>query len=106
MIIAPTEAIRRQTAEFFGLSKSRIAAVPLAAGKCFQRPQAVTEVLPALGISQPYLLYVGAQIPRKNVARLIAAWRQVKTVYTEVGLVLVGQPDDDTMKISAEPGLW
>jgi glycosyltransferase involved in cell wall biosynthesis len=83
MVITPTEAVRRAAIERFGLSLDRVVAVPLAAGDVF-RPS------PPKLFDAPYFLFVSTREPRKNVARLIDAWREVRKTIA-VDLVLVGR---------------
>jgi glycosyltransferase involved in cell wall biosynthesis len=53
---------------------------------------------------RPYFLFVGTLEPRKNIARLIEAWRLVRKTQ-EVDLVLAGRIRDDFTPPVAEPGL-
>ena len=93
MVITPTEAVRRAAIERFKLRPDRVVAVPLAAGDIFK---------PATPVSwdAPYFLFVGTREPRKNVARLIDAWREVRKTVA-VDLVLVGRNHPPLQ----EPGL-
>jgi glycosyltransferase involved in cell wall biosynthesis len=83
MVITPTEAVRRAAIERFRLSPDRVVAVPLAASGLFK---------PATPVSRdaPYFLFVGTREPRKNIARLVDAWREVRRAVA-VDLVLVGR---------------
>ncbi len=81
MVIAPTEAVRREAMERFGLAANRVVAIPEAASAVF-RPVATRP-------GRPYFLYVGAAGPRKNVQTVIDAWGEVRTRHA-VDLVLVG----------------
>ena len=46
------------------------------------------------GIHRPYVLYVGAAYPHKNVERLLAAWQRVEEKYPGTyELILVGKDD-------------
>lgn len=83
MVITPTETVRRGAIEWFGLSPDRVVAVPLAAGDFFKPAEPVS-------FGAPYFLFVGTCEPRKNVARLIDAWREVRKT-AAVDLVLVGR---------------
>jgi glycosyltransferase involved in cell wall biosynthesis len=70
----------------------RVAVVPLAPGRQF-RPLSAAEVAPALrqcGIERPYILYVGALEPRKNLPRLLAAYAQLRRWSDRWRLVIVG----------------
>ena len=86
-VITPSEAIRRAAIEKFQLAPQNVVAVPLAARELF-RP---VEATPA---EVPYLLFVGTLEARKNLARLIEAWRRVRE-QTPVELWLVGRLRDD-----------
>ena len=85
MVITPTETVRRAAIERFRLSPDRVVAVPLAAGDLFRPPLAAGKPR-----GNPYFLFVGTREPRKNVARLIDAWREVRRTIP-VDLVLVGR---------------
>ncbi len=96
MIITPSTAIRREAIERFQVSPGRIVAVPLAAAAYFQpvpSPQ-----------NAKYFLYVGTLEPRKNLATLLAAWREVRRG-CEVDLVVAGRRRADFTEMPAEPGL-
>ena len=85
MVITPTETVRRAAIERFRLSPDRVVAVPLAASDLF-RPS----LMVAKPRGNPYFLFVGTREPRKNVGRLIDAWREVRKTVA-VDLVLVGR---------------
>lgn len=97
MIITPSEAVRRAAIARFGLDQDRVAAVPLAASSHF-RP--VESPPPA----RPYFLFVGTLEKRKNIPRLIEAWREVRKSQ-DVDLVLAGRPRDDFAMPAQEDGL-
>ena len=61
------------------------------------------EMLSRFGIKTPFLTYVGGFTRRKNVANLLAAWKQVFTRYPETSLVLIG-PAIPLKKIAAASG--
>jgi glycosyltransferase involved in cell wall biosynthesis len=97
MVITPTEAVRRAAIERFRLPAERVAAVPLAASARFQP----VNTAPA---ATPYFLFVGTLEPRKNLVRLIEAWREAcKT--EAVDLVIAGRRRSDFAAIESEPGL-
>ena len=85
MVITPTETVRRAAIERFKLSPDRVVAVPLAASDLFRPPLAAGKLR-----GNPYFLFVGTREPRKNVARLIDAWREVRKTVA-VDLVFVGR---------------
>jgi glycosyltransferase involved in cell wall biosynthesis len=96
MVITPSQAVRKQAIERFQLNPERVVAVPLAAHEMF-RPAARSH-------GRPYFLFVGTLEPRKNIARLLEAWRQVKRD-CEVDLALAGRTRADFPAIQPEPGL-
>jgi alpha-1,3-rhamnosyl/mannosyltransferase len=97
MIITPSEAVRRAAIGRFKLDGERVVAVPLAASSHF-RP---VETGPAV---HPYFLFVGTLEERKNIARLIEAWREVRRSQ-EIDLVLAGRAREDFKVPAEEPGL-
>jgi glycosyltransferase involved in cell wall biosynthesis len=88
MVITPSETVRRSAMEKFRLSPDRVVAVPLAAGELFRPPLAADKPR-----GNPYFLSVGTCEPRKNVARLVDAWREVRKTVA-VDLVLAGRDHD------------
>ena len=107
MIVTTSEAIRREASAYFGLPPSVIAVTPLAACEAMSpasRPIAARQ-LESWGISSPYLLYLGSLMKRKNIPRLIEAWRQARVRVPGISLVIVGAPGDLDISSMAEPGL-
>jgi glycosyltransferase involved in cell wall biosynthesis len=97
MVITPSEAVRRAAIKRFRLDPERVVAVPLAAAESC-RPVAAPPP------ERPYFLFVGTLEPRKNIARLIDAWHEVRKRY-DVDLVLAGRVRSDFVAPSVEPGL-
>jgi glycosyltransferase involved in cell wall biosynthesis len=97
MTITPSEAVRREVLAWFELPPDRVVAIPLAASSLF-RP-----VEPS-GAERPFFLYVGTLEPRKNLHRLLDAWRQVRQRHI-VDLVLAGRLRSDGPAIEPQPGL-
>lgn len=95
MVITPSETIRRAVIDRFHLQADRVAAIPLAASSHFA---------PAPAAPGNFFLFVGTLEPRKNIARLLEAWREVRKQYA-VDLVLAGRARADFPPIAAEPGL-
>jgi glycosyltransferase involved in cell wall biosynthesis len=96
MVITPSDAVRRGVLERFRLSPDRVVAVPLAAGESFRPVEAAPP--------RPYFLFLGTLEARKNVARLIEAWRDVRKRH-DVDLVLAGRARPDFPVPEPEPGL-
>jgi alpha-1,3-rhamnosyl/mannosyltransferase len=96
MVITPTEAVRKQVMESFGVSSPRVVAVPLGASEVFRPADAVA--------ATPYFLYAGTLEPRKNLHALVDAWRLVRARHA-VDLVLAGRRRADFAALALEPGL-
>jgi glycosyltransferase involved in cell wall biosynthesis len=96
MVITPSEAVRREAIAHFRLNTDRVVAVPLAAGSSFYpaRPREWP---------RPYFIFVGTLEPRKNIGRLVEAWREVRKTY-EIDLILAGRIRSDFSPPAPEPG--
>ncbi len=94
-VITVSESARRQIIETYHVPEAKISAIPNGLGpgaKAIAKDEARTE-LAALGLAleRPYLLAVGNLQPRKNLVRLIQAFRTlVESRRTDVDLVIVG----------------
>lgn len=97
MIVTPSEAVRRAVISRFKLDQERVTAVPLAASNHFRRIEGPP-------LERPYFLFVGTMEPRKNIGRLMEAWREVRKS-EEIDLVLAGRARDDFAIPKSEPGL-
>jgi glycosyltransferase involved in cell wall biosynthesis len=98
MIITPSEAVRRAAIDRFRLPPATIVAVPHAASGLF-RPA------PPYSHPRPYLLYVGTLEPRKNIPRLLDAWRQLRRIL-DVDLILAGRRRADAPPIPSGAGIF
>lgn len=96
MVITPTETVRKQVMEAFGVASSRVVAVPHGASAVFRPVKALA--------AAPYFLYAGTLEPRKNLHALVDAWRFVRGRHG-VDLVLAGQRREDFNELAPEPGL-
>ncbi len=97
MVITPTETVRKQVRDRFGLSAGRVVAVPLAASSRFQP-------CPPPERATPYYLFLGTLEPRKNLRLAIEAWREVRRTHS-VDLVVAGRRRADFPPLAPEPGL-
>jgi glycosyltransferase involved in cell wall biosynthesis len=97
MIITPSEAVRRAAIERFRLSADAVVAVPHAASDHFRPADPYSH-------PRPYLLYLGTIEPRKNVPRLIEAWRELRRAH-DVDLILAGRLRLDAPPIPSDPGI-
>ncbi len=87
-IIAVSEHTANDVARIGGIEAERIHVVPLAASQPGP-PVEPGPVLGRLGIPEAYLLFVGTLEPRKNLIRLIRAYRRIATHHPHA-LVLAG----------------
>ncbi len=97
VVITPTHAIRKAAIRRFHLDPGRVIAIPLAASEMFrpvrgERPRA------------PYFLFVGTLEPRKNITRLMQAWREIRKS-DAIELILAGRVRADFAMPEPEPGL-
>jgi len=99
MVITPSETVRKQALERFRLRPERVVAIPEAAAPWF----APVKVAHALACP-PYFLFVGTLEPRKNIAALVEAWREVRRDRA-VDLVLAGRRRADCPPLPDDPGL-
>jgi glycosyltransferase involved in cell wall biosynthesis len=80
-VIALSEFTRREVVRFYPAAQEKVAVAYPGVGREFTPngdPAADGGALAALGVRRPYLLAVGNIHPRKNLARLLAAWEQLR----------------------------
>src|SRR5580658_8263554 len=118
MVITPSESVRKQAMERFRLRPERVVAVPEAAAPWFvpvepvpvepvpvePAPVEPAPVEPGTPPDRRYFLFVGTLEPRKNLAALLQAWREVRAGHA-VRLVLAGRRRADYPPLPDEPGL-
>jgi glycosyltransferase involved in cell wall biosynthesis len=99
-ILAPSEATASELRERSNVDPARVHVVPLGASPPPHPPADPGPVLERLGVTMPYLLFVGTLEPRKNVARLVRAYRSVAGRGAPHALVLAGWPGwrDDELR--------
>lgn len=93
LIICDSKSTSDDFARLFPESTGRLRVVPLGVNPAF-RPQPLTEcekTLERLGIRRPYILHVGNIASRKNLARLVDAFRALAGSYPDLQLVLAGR---------------
>jgi glycosyltransferase involved in cell wall biosynthesis len=95
-IITDTETVRRELIEGFAVRAESVTVVPLGVGRRF-KPHDTAELTPLLDqwglTADRYGLCVSTLEPRKKVAELIAAWRQLpRRLRDTIPLVLAGGP--------------
>lgn len=96
-VIALSEFARNDIIKTYQVSPGKISAIPLAAAAHFKpirNEEELQRVRQTYGIEGEYILSVGAIQPRKNLARLVAAYARLRRAKPEVKLpklVLAGK---------------
>lgn len=93
-ILAPTRVAAETIAEHYGVAAARVRVVPLGVSPAF-RTVTTAQVAAArarYGLERPYVLYVGADTPRKNLATLVRAMARLGTSLADLDLVIAGPP--------------
>jgi glycosyltransferase involved in cell wall biosynthesis len=92
-IVVVSEHSKRDLISAYGIAEKKITVVYEAAAPSFrpQTPQEVAAVRVRYGLPERYLLFVGTIEPRKNLARLLAAFEAVRADGLTDGLVIVGR---------------
>jgi len=110
-IITVSEYSKQEIARHFSFNENRIIAIPLGVGKKWFQPldsYVMQAVLDRHNLPQHYFLVVGTLQPRKNVARIIEAWRSLPAgIRNEVPLVVVGRAGwrcEDVIETLTLPG--
>jgi glycosyltransferase involved in cell wall biosynthesis len=68
LLIAPSEHVRAELIELFGLAGERVAAIAPGVDPSFATPGDPAPVLDRHGLRKPYVLALGTEGPRKNLA--------------------------------------
>jgi glycosyltransferase involved in cell wall biosynthesis len=92
-IITVSDQSRQDIMKYLGVDGRRLQIIPYGIGPQFRLlpPDSVREHLAArFGISWPYILYVGALTQRKNIARALQAFSQIKNSFPALHFVLAG----------------
>lgn len=93
-VITDSEASKRDIVRFLPVPAERVRVVPLAAHGSF-RPlprDAAAAVARRYGLESPYLLYVGALEPRKNVPMLLRVFARLRARFANLTLAIGGRP--------------
>jgi glycosyltransferase involved in cell wall biosynthesis len=72
LVIAPSEHVRSELAELFGLPTERVVAIAPGVDPSFAAARDPAPLLRRLGLKRPYVLAVGTDSPRKNLGLLDA----------------------------------
>jgi len=91
-VVVPSVAVAGEVASRYGYPNDRIFVTPEGVNPSFFDAEPLPDAeLRAWGISRPFAIAVGTLQPRKNLFRLIDAWKRVATQLTGWTLALVGQ---------------
>ncbi len=114
-ILCPSDYCRDEVIRFLGRSPNRVTTTPLAVHEQFRRPPNAPEIrartLSRLGVSKPYLLYVGGFEAHKNVGGLLEVFALLRAARPELSLVVVGSkalPEsivERAIRLRLRPGL-
>jgi len=92
-VLVPSECTRLDLLREFAVDPARVRVTPLGVDRDRYRPAApdsVAEARARFGIEGPYLLFVGALEPRKNLPLLVRAFASVAPAHPGAKLVIVG----------------
>jgi glycosyltransferase involved in cell wall biosynthesis len=88
LFLCDSHATMDDFTEIYGVANERCRVVHLGVGERFIATAAAAE--PPLGLPKPYLLHVGAMVPRKDLGTLLQAFELVSIEHSELRLVLAG----------------
>jgi glycosyltransferase involved in cell wall biosynthesis len=94
VIITPSECSRRDVLEFYKIPDSKIKVIPEAAGPHFKPnrdPATLNRVRQKYHLPEQYILHVATIEPRKNLERLLEAFKSLLVDWPDLRLVLVGK---------------
>jgi len=106
-LLAISEFTKREAIDLFHIAPDRITVTPLSAAPQFRpfalSPQAITSLQQKYHLPERFILYLGTLEPRKNLPRLITAYRSVASQFPDTKLVLAGAYGWLTDKLLATP---
>ena len=96
-VIVPTAAVAAEVAERYDYPSELIFVTPEGVAPSFFDAEPMTDTeLANLGVSRPFVIAVGTLQPRKNLIRLVDAWRSIAPQLNGWKLALVGQRGGET----------
>lgn len=100
-ILTPSQTVKEQVAERFGVLREKIIAAPLGVDHTDSRSSTsgVSRSTPDVFPRESYLLYIGNAYPHKNLEQLIRVMPELQERHPELRLVLVGREDDFYRKL-------
>lgn len=94
-IIVDSFATKQDLMNIWGITEDKVEVIHLGCGSeyhALERMQCAHEIERTLGVSTPYVLYVGNIEPRKNLAFLVKAFEMVVARVPELKLIIAGRP--------------
>ena len=85
IIFTPSEYMKKKLIKRFGVDN--VTVTPNGVDTSVFHPAAIQT---SYEIAGKYILFVGSIQPRKNLARLIAAWHEIKDEFEDISLVIAG----------------
>jgi glycosyltransferase involved in cell wall biosynthesis len=107
LVLTPSENTRRDVVRLLRIDPARVRVIPYAPAPGF-RPSPDPARLKAMGLREPYFLYVGTLEPRKNLLRALRAFARVAADLPDHRFVIVGQRGwkyDDVVNEASRPDL-
>lgn len=110
-IIAVSQATKNDILRYLEIPSKNVSvvyealptAVAAISNELANRPELISVIKRKSQLNKPYLLFVGTREPRKNLVKLIEAWRPLAKDYQ---LIIAGEKSwDDSAKISQDPNL-
>jgi glycosyltransferase involved in cell wall biosynthesis len=90
-VIVPTETIKGELLEAYGIAADRVHATPEGVSPLFFGATPLADgAIEAMGIRPPFALAVATLAPRKNLDRLLTAWRLASKELADWTLVVAG----------------
>ena len=97
-VITVSAVTAQEVTDYLGVSPDKITTIPSAAGEQFRPitdPERLARINRKYGLTSGFVLTVGGFDPRKNLPRLVRAWKRVPaSVRKNRQLVLVGSLED------------
>lgn len=98
LFLCVSAATRDEVIDHYGLPEHRTRVIHLGVAPAFGADvdeRAVETTLDKYGLRRPFLLHVGALVPRKDVGTLLEAYAAVRSEVDSLGLVLAGPSASD-----------
>ena len=96
-VLAPSGFARQEIVDLLRIPEDLVTAIPLAVDPQFSRPRKppadLAIAIKELGVTLPYVLYVGGYEPHKNVEGLVRIFAEMQEHGSALHLVLVGTGD-------------